>query len=205
MNYYVIEYLGGDRGCPDYLKGTLNKDFQWEAYDPDVDKFVIDAEYEFRAKHTAIDLDFWDGLLCSENFTALCREFGLEMRLIPVKIIQSNKIETQKKYFYVLVKDYLSILDVEQSNFRIDLDMETSQPVYDRFFPDQVRYEAIYKFIVDSKKVGSAGIFKCLDIGAKFVCNQLFKDACNNRKLLGLKFTPIDESFQVIPFWLKDE
>jgi len=205
MNYYVIEYVGGARGCPEYLKGTLNKDFQWEAYDPDVDKFVINENYEYAAKHLVIDLDFWDGLLCSENFVNLCKDFGLRMRLVPVKLTQSNKKETTKRYFYVLVKDYLSILDSTNSIYKIELDMETKEPVYDRYFPNQVRYEAIYKFVIDPTKVNNAAIFKCLDINAKFVCSEEFKKSCEDRNLLGLKFTPIDENFQVIPFWLQDE
>jgi hypothetical protein len=201
MSLYVVEYLPGARGCPTLLKGEINMDWQWDGSDPNPDQFEISGDYVYKWKSPVIDFDFWDEtLIASERFADLCDEFGARTRRIPVQIIQSNKKKTDKNYFYLLWKDWLSILDFEKSEYEIDRDLQTREPIADRYFPEVIRCEVITKFVPDPAKVQAMHIFKCINLDSKVVCDEQFMRACQARGMLGLRFVPL-EQFQKIPFW----
>jgi hypothetical protein len=201
MQLFVIEYEPGARGCPTLLKGEINMDWQWDDFEPDPDKFAINGNYVYRWKSPVIDFDFWEHtMIASEAFANLCDEFGARTRRVPLQIIQSNNQPTKKKYFYLLWKDWLSIIDFERSEYEIDRDLESGVPIRDPHFPEVTHCEVITKFIPDLSKVNDKHVFRCIDIGRKVVCDELFKRACVDKEFLGLKFVPI-EDFQMIPFW----
>lgn len=204
MALFVITYEPGVRGCPLVLKGNLNHDWEWDEHDPDPDKFTISHDYEYRSKNPLIDFDFWNSVaIASESFVALCNEFGARTRRVPVRIVQSNKEPTTKRYFYLLWKDWLSILDREESDYELDRDLATGEPISDRYFPSVTRCETITRFVVDEAKVKGKHVFKCIDLDDEVVCDDQFRNACFGKKLLGLKFVPIEE-FRKIPFWKQD-
>ena len=96
MKYYEVNYKSGAHGCSTYLKGDLNHDWEWDEMDPNPEKFKIENQYVFQAKHTLIELDYLDSNLVSEKFVDLCKIFDMKYITVPVKIVQSNKHETQK-------------------------------------------------------------------------------------------------------------
>lgn len=204
MNYFVIEYKGGGRGCPGYLKGDLNFDLEWDPLDPNIEKICPTKKYEFRAKHSLIELDFWDGLLCSDRFLDLCVDYGMNLKRVPVRMIQSNGSVAGKTYSYVLTSDYISILDEANSEYLDAISLESGLPVRDRYFGEYTRKEKITKFKISPDKAGGRDVFRCLDIDDKFVCSERFRNACQEHGLLGMDFISIDEGFKVVPFWLED-
>lgn len=202
-NYFVIEYQSGPRGCPVYFNYKLNQDWQWDEFDGDPDKFHITGNYICQAKHQVVDFDFLNEVLVSERFVDLCGQFGMKYRKIPVEINQSTKQPTDKKYYFFLAKTWLAILDMERSDCQISKDLETGAVVYNKFFPETPYVEAIKRAVIDEKKVLNHDIFRCIDIEMKYVCSGRFKDACEKKHLLGLKFVPIDEDFKFIPHWME--
>lgn len=199
MKYYELNYKSGERGCPTYLKGDLNHEWEWDEMDPNPEKFEIKNQYVFQAKHTLIELDYWDSNLVSENFVELCKFFGMKYIVVPLKIIQSNKQETQKNFFYLLTSDYKTILDREKSTYVEDTDLETGHPIKDRYFPDIIRYREITRFIIQESLVGRANIFRCIDLNDRYVCSEIFKNEAEKRHLVGIQFVEIDKDFKRSP------
>lgn len=205
-NFYILEYQSGERGCPTFFNADLNHDWQWDDYDPNPEKFIITESYTYKAKHQVIDFDFGDrGHPVSEDFINTCDNFNMNYRSIPVEIIQSTKKPTQKKYFFLLTKDYKTIIDLKNSEYEVSRTLETGEIFTNKNFPENPDFEFIKKFVIDTDKIKNLHIFRCTDLDMKYVCSQEFKDACISRNLKGIKFTPIDEKFQSIPYWMSEQ
>lgn len=199
--YYVISYRPGESGCPEYFDGDLNLPWEWDEYDPGIDKVEVRHDYIYQARHDFIDFDYCDEYLVSARFARLCREFGMSERSVPVSIVQSNGAATRKDYVFMLSGDHLSILDEARSDYVVARQLETGEVVRDRYVPDVVHYDSIARFVVDPGRVGGRQVFRCIDLGRKYVCSESFKAACIEREMSGLAFTPIDEQFRFDAFW----
>lgn len=202
MKWYVISFDSHPlKGCPGYLKGELNRDWEWDVYAPNPFDFNISGSYVFKARHKFLDFDFWpSGPLVSEKFVEICGKFGSDYRLIPVKIIQSNGQETEKKYFYILFNNGYEILDYDQSELLFRTDLKSGEITYRKHFPKTPFVYSIYRAVLDEKKFSGMHIFRCVDLANKLVCSNDFKFECENRNLLGLKFIEINESFHSIDY-----
>jgi hypothetical protein len=200
-NYYVISYDDSAKGCPVLLKGDLNHDWQWNIIDTTTHHLPLKFEYEYKSKNPFINFDFWNNnIIASENFTTLCDSFGAKTWQISLRIQQSNKQFTDKTYYYLLWQDWLSILDFEKSEYEIDRDLATGEAIYSKHFPDVMQCESITKFVVNEKKAIEKHVFCCIDLDGEVVCDEVFRAACIEKKLIGLKFIPL-ETFTRIPFW----
>ncbi len=202
MKWYVIEYDDQrKKGCPSYLKGDLSYDWEWDSYDPDPFRFSISKDYVFKARHSFLNFDFWSsGPLVSEDFVGACNMFGASYRLVPVKVIQSGGQEAEKKYFYMLFSGAYEILDYNKSDLLFRTNLETGGVVYRKHFASTPFIYSIYRAVIDERKFSGNHVFRCLDILNKIVCSEDFKGECERRKLLGLRFVEINESFHSIDY-----
>jgi len=198
MNYYVIRYESGAPGCPLVLKGQINKDWTWDHLDPAPDQFEVADDYVYRAKLRLIDFDFWSSrVMGSELFAGLVEEMGGKIRKIPLKIIYPNKTESKKKYFYILWKEWHSMIDLEKSEFSPEVDIYTGENHYDKDFPDVLALREIKKFVMDKSKDPQKHIFKSLDFLNETICSEEFVQECIKRKFKGLSFTPIEDAQRI--------
>jgi len=198
MNYHVINYEPGAPGCPIFLSGLINKDWEWEPLDPTPDKFKISDDYFYRAKHRLIDFDFWSNeIMGSEEFTDLVKDMGGKIRKIPLKIIYPNQTESKKKYFYILWKEWHSMIDLEKSECTPSVDIYTGEKHYDKDFPGVLALREIKKFVLDKNKDPSKHIFKSLDFFNETICSEEFMQECIKRKFKGLSFTPIEDAQRI--------
>jgi len=198
MKYYIVKYESGAPGCPIFLNGLINKDWTWDHLDPDPDKFEITGDYVYRAKHRLIDFDFWsDVIIGSEEFVALTEETGGKIRKIPLKIIYPNQSESKKKYFYILWKEWHSMIDLEKSEYTPSTDLYTGENVYNAYSPDALYMREIKKFVINKKKDPRKHIFKSLDFFNETVCSEEFAQECIKRKFKGLSFTPIEDAQRI--------
>lgn len=201
--HYVLEYdnSGTQRGVPKLLRGTLNHDWQWDESDPDPEKFQITADYEYRAKHSVVDFDYSeDGILVSENFADLCEEFGMVLRRIPVRMIQSDGGPAKKRYCFALTSTWVSAVDFERAGYVVGKSIETGEPYFEKHLTEVPHVESIDKLVIDDAKIGALGIVRAVDVVSKHVCTEAFKRECERRKLLGIRFVAADE-FAYAPFW----
>lgn len=201
MQLFVVDYLAGTRGCPMIMKGERSRDWQWEAYDPKPELLSIDGEYEYQWKSPLIDFDYWSSsMIASAAFADTCDTFRARTRRVPLKIVQSNGRSTSKSYCYLLWSDWLSILDFDHSEYQVDRDLVTGEPIMNRYFPEVAVCESITRFVPDQSKVRGKSIFRCIDIGDETVCDATFMQTCIDKGFVGLRFLPIDQ-YQLVPFW----
>lgn len=200
MKWYIVGYDSHrGKGCPAYLKGDLNHSWEWNKYDPDPYKYSISDDYIFNARHSFLDFDFWDGgPLVSEKFVEICKGFGVEFRLVPVRMIQSGGGETKKKYFYMLFSGRYEILDYEASDLKFDTDLRTGAVRYHKYSPCTPFVYSVYKAVIDESKISGRHIFKCLDFSRDIVCSEVFKAECESSQLNGIRFIEIDDCYREI-------
>ncbi|MBD9417392.1 hypothetical protein IB234_22750 [Pseudomonas sp. PDM16] len=200
MRWYIVDYdISGKKGCPPYLKGELNHDWEWDDYDPDPFKFEISDDYVFKARHNFLNFDFWDsGPLVSERFVKICERFGVAFRLVPVRMIQSGGEEAEKKYYYILLDGQYGALDYKESKLKFYTDLRTGEVLYRKHCPTIPRIISVYRAVIDNERILGKHIFKCVDFSGKLVCSEEFKVECEENSLLGVKFIEIDEGFQYL-------
>lgn len=196
MKLYQIAYQGGAKGCPVYVKGTVNHDWEWEDGEPTPQNLTIENTYIFRAKHGYLNFDFNNEIFVSEDFLKLCSHYGMPYRSIPVTVIQSDGTEMSKKYVYCLAMDYRTIIDREKSTFTDHYNLETGTPTKDNRFPGVILVDEITHFVANENLVDGAHIFRCIDLNDHYVCSEEFMHAAIKSKLQGLSFTEINDQFK---------
>ncbi|WP_371870472.1 imm11 family protein [Pseudoduganella flava] len=126
--------------------------------------------------------------MVSEQFCDLCREYSVPFRPVPLTLVlQGQQVGS---YYFFLPGKYVALLDTERSEYEIDTDLETGQPMVDQLFPPTPVYKKISRFVPRSDETCS--LFSCIEIG-KLVCSGDFRDAVLERGLKGMRFTPIQD------------
>nr|EMP15289.2 hypothetical protein ISGA_1306 [Gordonia sp. NB41Y] len=194
LTLWIVDYVAGARGCPVVLKGELDRRWEWDAFAPTPPMGEIPSEYVLTTRHPVIDLDYWGiNWLASERFLQICRDFGIGVHPVPVQIIQSGGTPTVKPYSYLRWSEWASVIDLEASSYEADKIYPSGEPAYHKHFQNIPVLESVERFVVDETKVPAAAAFLYLDLGHELVCDDDFKRACEDARLLGMGFRPITE------------
>lgn len=201
-NFYVLEYESVDEGCPIFLEGVANADWEWTIYDPYPYKFTITKNHEFRVTDKEVkvlDLDYSGSPtnLVSQQFLNVCDTLGAQYRSVPVKVYLANGAETNKDYFYFLSAQWESLLDESKSEYSLELNMESGKPATNKFYPKANCYNWISKFI--TKDNIEADIFWCSEL-MELVCSKRFVDEAARCGLKGTRFVSLDEEYRYDPW-----
>ncbi|MBC3952035.1 imm11 family protein [Pseudomonas folii] len=201
-NFYVLEYESVDEGCPVFLEGVANTDWEWTIYDPAPYKFTITKNHEFRVTDKdvkVLDLDYSGSPtnLVSQHFLNVCDTLEAKYRSVPVKVNLANGAETSKDYFYFLSAQWESLLDESKSEYSLELNMESGKPAVNKFYPNANCYNWISKFI--TKNNIEADIFWSSEL-MELVCSKRFVDKAAQCGLKGLNFVPLDEEYRYDPW-----
>ncbi|MDH6195471.1 hypothetical protein M2272_002111 [Mycobacterium frederiksbergense] len=181
-------------------QGSLNLDWQWDEFDPNPDSFNIAGDYVYSIKHRLIDFDFWNAkCLASAEFIDLARDFSAEFRTIPVAFKYPNGEFSQKQYFYVLWKDWHSLIDLDKSSYIVSEDLHCAR-VKDKYFQDHWHMQEISQFVVDPQKDPHRHIFRSIDLRNEAICSESFMRMCKQRKMKGIEFVPIEDAKLIDPF-----
>ncbi|KTB95995.1 MULTISPECIES: Imm43 family immunity protein [Pseudomonas] len=202
LNFYVIEYKSDNEGCPVFLDGVENCDWEWTIYDPAPYKFTITKNYEFRivdkdVEFLELDYSGSPARFVSQQFLNVCDALGAEYRSVPVKVYLANGVETRKDYFYFLSAQWESLLDESKSEYSLELDMESGKPTVNKFYPKANCYNWINKFT--TKRNIESDIFWCSEL-MELVCSQRFVDESVQCDLKGINFVPINEEYRYDPW-----
>lgn len=77
--------------------------------------------------------------MVSEQFCDLCREYSVPFRPVPLTLVlQGQQVGS---YYFFLPGKYVALLDTERSEYEIDTDLETGQPMVDQLFPPTPVYK----------------------------------------------------------------
>lgn len=200
---YILEYKHGEKGCPAFFSADYNtSEYEWDALDPNPDKFIINNTYTCKAKDPFINFDFYGAPtpIVSEEFTKVCDELRVLYRTIPVKIIQKDNMPTSKEYHYFLVKSNIEILDRNLSIFADAVDIYTGEIVYNKIYhPQKINaYDHIKKFVIKSN-IELPHLFRGMET-LELICTDTFKTVCEAKGLKGVSFIPLDDDYKYDPW-----
>jgi hypothetical protein len=200
--FYIVEYAGGSSGCPIYLAGEENCDWEWETYDPEPDKYVIKNKHIFQCTDLDdVDLDFdYIGSprrFVSHKFIEMCDLLGVKYRAVPVEVRLANGGKPSKDYFFYLAAEWAALLDEEKSEFSLEKNLTTGEVSVNKFYPGAHCYNWIKKFSVRNGL--DRDFFWCSEL-MEHACSQRFVDESIKKGLKGLNFIPIDEHFMYDPW-----
>lgn len=124
--FYVLQYDPDGIACPYFLsEHSVPGEWEWSNYE--ADPFGVNIVASYRSQITdrdinLIDFDFYgsDAPYVSDRFLAVCDEFSVRYRAVPVEITLKNGTRPEKPYFFFLPADHLSLLDPERSIAEID-------------------------------------------------------------------------------------
>lgn len=195
-SFFAIEYVFDNVGCPAYLSGEFNhKTWEWAPYEKDPDSVIINNNYVFSVADKgikSINFDFYEaGYYCvSSRFIDICSALGVLFRAVPMKIIFHGNVETTKEYFIFLPVEHISLLDMDRSEFKVDKNLETGEPLINGIYGDCFDYSWI-KNLIPLDSINNH-LFRCKETLALF-CSKSFKDAVLKVGLRGLNFVPVDQ------------
>jgi len=201
--FHTLQYEPNGQDCPYFLsQHSVPEEWEWRNYE--VDPYGVTIVANYRSQITDpdvkfIDFDFYgsDAPYVSDRFLAVCDEFSVRYRAVPVEITLRDGTRPEKPYFFFLPADQLSLLDPERSIAEIDRVKETGAQMMDKIFPDVPVYSKIEKFVV--KDDVTPHLFQCIEIFS-LVCTDEFFKMASERGLRGIKFTPIDEAYVYDPW-----
>lgn len=200
-NFYLVEYKGGSLGCPIFLEGEENNEWEWEIYDPNPSKFEITKSYEFKITDNGLnelELDYAGSprRFVSERFIKLCDELNVLYRSVPVAVYLSSGIETRKKYFYFLSAQWASLVNQQRSEYKLEEDVPGSG-ADNKYYAGVKNYAWIKKLVV-SENVG-LDFFWCAEF-MQHACSERFMKKAQSLRLQGIEYIPLDDSFRYDPW-----
>lgn len=200
--FYLVDYEGSSCGQPDFISGEFNyDDWEWDEFDPRAENTIINREYKFSILDRSIkslDIDFlgFPHNIVSRRFLELCDSLNVKYRSVPVKLQFSEGPMLSSNFFIFIPLDAVELLDQSGSEYSLESDLSSGEPVFNRYHPNVPVYSWIKSF--STKNNIQEDFFICLEL-MKWVCSEKFKVLAES-KLVGLNFTPINSEFSFNPW-----
>jgi len=202
-NFFVVQYQGGTQGCPFHLPGGLNQErLEWDLYEKNPFDITIKKEYVYTVTDPdieSIEFDLYGSgtKFVSDKFLDMCVELNVKFRAIPLEIVLNGKRISNKKYFLFIPGDYNALMDVLASDFSEELDVESGGVMMNKIFPSHPIYSKINRFV---PKFGiTSHFFRCIEL-MDLVCTREFMSKTHEKKLHGIRFVPIDDTYRFDPW-----
>jgi len=160
----------------------------------------IDVGYTLRIKYLRmkeIHVDYFRSStpIVSEKVKRLCDEFGVNCQFVPVKI-WVNKWQSDTLFYFLLLRDFVSIVDEDQSTYEIWQDRVTGENSYYTNFPDMPEFKKITNLVLKDKS--TPNFFMAPEIGSR-VCTERFKKETEKTGLKGIIFEELTPDFRYDP------
>jgi hypothetical protein len=158
---YVINYIGGESGCPETsIYGEL-VGYNWNSNDFSDKKFPDnEAVLDFYAQHKTIDTDFFyfgSEFICSEPFLELIKSHkcgSIDIREVRIHQESKSSPVAEKKYYLVRSREVHKILDMKKSEYELRIDPTARAPEEDAYHSGRVIFDVISKFCVTENICG---------------------------------------------------
>jgi len=141
-----------------------------------------------------LDLDYFSGTpIISEKFADLCKEQGVSCQLVPLDIfLNGNRVDD--KFYFLLLNKFLSIIDMEKTPHVRMMTVDGKNYEINKFFPEIPCYDMVKNIVPNDLE--RHPFFMAPEIGYERVCTQSFKEFVEKKGVKGIKFLPIDDSFE---------
>nr|WP_178088929.1 DUF1629 domain-containing protein [Pseudomonas quercus] len=188
-----MKYIPDDEGAPYFFE--LN----WV---PDIPVFHYPTESPVQADlcesyqaiaHVAKITADWlpDHFLVSKKFLEICEKLNCSYVCRPVELIIKGKA-SGLEYFFFIASQRLMAMDLENSKFTID-----QNPKIEEQRLNGPSYEKIEKLSIIAGVNSDLFYFEEIK---EVVCSSFFRDQCLDKKVSGLDFVKIDDSYQYSPW-----
>lgn len=147
----------------------------------------------------SIKSDYWiEGAtpIVTTSFLEVCDLLSVNYKSSPIKFDLNGEIITDH-FYYLLLCDFVSIVDLEKSEYVLDKERDTGEDMVWGDFPHIYVFEKIDKLVVNNAP--KPDFFRAIEIG-EYVCSQRFKEEVERRKLKGVKFKEITDKFVYDPW-----
>ncbi len=181
-----------------------NEGLHWDGVSVPKDS---DAIYHYSLKDRriksikSIKSDYWiEGAtpIVTRSFLEVCDLLSVNYKLSPIKFDLNGEIITDK-FYYLLLCDFVSIVDLEKSEYVFDKERDTGEDMIEPYFSNIYVFEKIDKLVVNNAP--KPNFFRAIEIG-EYVCTEQFKEEVERRKLKGVKFKEIMDDFVYDPWEL---
>lgn len=141
----------------------------------------------------SIKQDYFEisGQVVSKNFLEVCESLSVNYKLSPIKFDLNGEIIIDR-FYYLLHCDFISIVDLEKSEYVFDIDGCTGEAFTFKNFPNIYCFERIDRLVINN--IPKPDFFRAIEIG-KYVCTERFKEEVERRKLKGARFIEITDDF----------
>ena len=175
-----------------------NENLHWDDISPPKDSDVIYhvSLKDRRVKYIKQDYFYVSGSVVSKRFLEVCDLLSVNYKASPIKFELNDQMIVDCFYF-LLPCDFVSIVDLEKSEYVFDKERDTGEDMVWRDFPHIYVFEKIDKLVVN--KAPKPDFFRAIEIG-KYVCTERFKEEVERRKLKGVKFKEITDKFVYDPW-----
>mgnify|MGYP000997315391 CR=1 FL=1 len=199
-NYYIMDFLPDGLGVPYFLDKHWSPELPtFDIFSSPPDESLFDDIYKVRILADFMDGDYFpDDNLVSGDMLLLLEKYKVNFFSREVDITLSKKNKPKKKYNLFFLKDYIYLLNKDESDFVLSDDLSCGVDESKKSdAPQEVFYDVIERFVVKDN-VGS-DLFFCKEI-SKPVCSEGFKEEYTALNMKGVKFIPIDEKYKFDPW-----
>ncbi|KPG94941.1 hypothetical protein AEQ67_22645 [Pseudomonas sp. RIT-PI-q] len=200
--FYLVDYDGSSCEQPEFISGVFNyDDWEWDEFDPSAEQVMINREYKFNILDRSIKslcVDFLGSPhnIVSKRFLEVCDGLNVSYRAVPVELNLTQNNPPRGDYFIFIPLDSVALLEQSGSEYALESDLSSGEPVFNRYHPEVPVYSWIKIFA--TKKNVQQDFFVCIEL-MKWVCSEGFKKRAENN-LVGLSFKPIDIEFSFDPW-----
>lgn len=171
-----------------------NQEFHWDTVSPPKDSDIVYHMSLEDRRVKSIRSDYWVGGVTpavSKYFLEVCSFFSVNYKAPAIKFDLNGQMITDY-FYYLLPCDFVSIVDLEKSEYVFDTDRNTGEAFTVPSFPSIYCFERIDRLVINSTP--KPDFFRAIEIG-EYVCTDRFKEEVERRKLKGIKFTEITDDF----------
>jgi hypothetical protein len=191
---YIVKYEPDGEGAPYFF--DLNwvpglPTFHYPTENPRLD--ILSSHYRAMADVPQLTADWMpDHFLASKTFLAVCDFCECKYVSRPVELFVHGKAKQDKEYFFFAVIERLRAMDLDNSSFVLDNNVKIEGAD-----SRSLNYERIDKLVVADNVDSDLFYFEEIH---EVVCSARFLNECVNKKIYGLDFRKIDDSYQYAPW-----
>lgn len=170
-----------------------NESLHWDDVSPPKDSDIVYhiSLKDRRVKHIEQDYFYVSGSVVSKQFLKVCDLLSVNYKAPPIKFELNGQVIIDH-FYYLLPCDFVSIVDLEKSEYVFDIDGRTGEAFTFSSFPNIYCFERIDRLVINSAP--KPDFFRAIEIG-EYVCTERFKEEVERRQLKGVKFTEITDDF----------
>lgn len=161
----------------------------------------IDTRYKLKIHHSKIkkiDVDYFNysSPIGSSKLRDLFEKNNVNAQFVSIDVF-NGKDDLINAFYFILLNDFLSIVNHEKSNVVWMHDRNTNLPLFEPNFPEIPVFEKVENLVLKTNP--TSNFFMAPELGGR-VCSEHLKNEIESANIKGIKFTELDENFKYDPY-----